>query len=94
MLIWFHKTQKPLFPKILPQTKLYDLIGNGYTLLFRRMKFFILDVQFLRYSTTELSEFSSFQLLQRTIQSLNVVNDATKKGIRLLEECKDILTKN
>ena len=28
--------QKPLFPEILAQTKLYDLIGDGSTLLFQK----------------------------------------------------------
>ena len=57
------------------------------------MKFSIEDVQFTRYSAIKWSEFSSFQLLERTIQSLKVVNNAGERSIRLLEECKNILSK-
>ena len=81
-------SQKPLFPEILAQTKLFDLIGDRSILLFKRMKFSIEDVQFLRYSTPKWSEFSYFQLLKRTMLPLKVVNDAAKRGIRLLEKYK------
>ena len=53
------------------------------------MKFFIKDVQFSRYSASK--RFQAFSFLK---ELLKVVNDAAERGIRLLEEYKEILTEN
>ena len=86
--------QKPQFPVVFEETKLYDLLGERSTILFNRLQFTVEDIQFLRYFCTKWPQYESYLRLERTVSSLKVVNDAAERGIRLLEEYKDILTKD
>ena len=86
--------QKTQFPVVFEETKSYDLLGERSTILFNRLQFTVEDIQFLRYSCTKSSQYESYLRLEGTVSSLKVVNDAAERGIRLLEEYKDILTKD
>ena len=88
------KTTIPQFPEVFEETKLCDLLGERSTILFNRLQFTVENIQFLRYSCTKWPQYESYLRLERTVSSLKVVNDAAERGIRLLEEYKDILTKD
>ena len=81
--------QKPQFPEVFEEIKVYNLLGKRSTILFNRLQFTVEDMQLLRYSCTKWPQYESYLQLERTV-SLKVVNDAAERGIRLLEEYKDI----
>ena len=85
--------QKPIFPSIVSQqTDICDLVGNRSVLLFQRMKFTIEEMNFLRFASHRWQEFQGFERFQKVVGGLKVVNDAAERGVRLMEEYKDILT--
>ena len=86
--------QKPQFPVVFEETKSYDLLGERSTIPFNRLQFTVEDIQLLRYSCTKWPQYESYLRLERTVSSLKVVNDAAERGIRLLEEYKDIFTED
>ena len=61
-------------------------------LLFQRLKFTVEDLQFLRYSCDEWDKFPTYSHLRKMVKTLKVVNDVAERGVRCMEEYKDILT--
>lgn len=84
--------QKPSFPKINENTTLYHLVGERSVIVFNRLNFTVDDIQFLKYSSKKWPEFESFRRFQKVVGSLKVTNDVAERGVRLMEEYKDILT--
>ena len=56
--------------------------------------FAVEDVQFLRYSCTKWNNFKSFQKLKDLVSTQHVMNDLGERGIKILEDYKNILTEN
>ena len=86
--------QKPVFPNITEHTCLYDLLGDRSVLLFQRLNFTEDDLQFLRLSCDRWDEFPTYRRLKKVVKMLKVVNDIAERGVRCMEEYKNILTKN
>ena len=84
--------QKPVFPNVTENTTLYDLLGYRSVLLFQRLKFTVEDLQFLRYPCDEWDKFPTYSRLRKVVKTLKVVNDVAERGVRCMEEYKDILT--
>jgi len=86
--------QKPLFPSISESTKIENLVGERSVIIFQRFKFSVDDVQFLRYSSAKWDDFESFRKFKGLVSTLHVTNDLAERGIKILEDYKEILTED
>lgn len=84
--------QKPTFPQITLSTQIPDLVGARSVLLLQHFKFSIDDVQFLRRAQNQWAKFDSYKRLQQLIVNLKVTNDTAERGIKILEDFKNVLT--
>lgn len=86
--------QKPVFPQLSESTEICDLVGDRSVLLFQRLKFTMEDIQFLRYSSEKWLTFPSYQRLDKVVKNLKVVNDVAERGVKIMEDYKNILTQD
>ena len=86
-----YKLQKPKFPNIDNQTKLFDLITP------ESFKFFdILGLEFdwLATSPDKWEENESFKVAKNFVRTVKVVNDTAERGVKIAEDNATILTKD
>ena len=86
-----YKLQKPKFPNIDNQTKLFDLITS------ESFKFFdILGLEFdwLAMSPDKWEENESFKVAKNFVRTVKVVNDTAERGVKIAEDYATILTKD
>ena len=50
------------------------------------------DIRFLTYSGDKWCDFDEYKKFKMLINDLKVVNDVAERGVRLMEEFKDVLT--
>ena len=55
-------------------------------------KFSIDDVQFLRRAHNQWFKYDSFKRLEQLVMNMKVTNDTAERGIKILEDYKDVLT--
>ena len=84
--------QKPVLPHITETTRISDLAGRRSVLLFQRFRFTIDDVQFLRRAQSQWCKSDSYQRLERLVFNIKVTNDTAERGIKILEDYKDVQT--
>ena len=84
--------QKPIFPHITQSTQMSDLVGKRSVLLLQHFKFSIDDVQFLRRAHNQWFKYDSFKRLEQLVMNMKVTNDTAERGIKILEDYKDVLT--
>ena len=84
--------EKPRFPEITPDTSVSDLVGERSVIVFQRLKLSAYDVSFLKYARSKWCEFEGWAKLNQFANGLEVVNDIAERGVRLMEEYKDVLT--
>ena len=84
--------QKPIFPHITQSTQMSDLVGKSSVLLLQHFKFSIDDVQFLRPAHNQWFKYDSFKRLEQLVMNMKVTNDTAERGIKILEDYKDVLT--
>ena len=61
-------------------------------IIFQRLNLSLHDITFLTYLRDKWSDFDGGKKLNMFTSDLKVVNDIAKRGVRLMEEFKDILT--
>ena len=84
--------QKPIFLHITQSTQMSDLVGKRSVLLLQHFKFSIDDVQFLRRAHNQWFKYDSFKRLEQLVMNMKVTNDTAERGIKILEDYKDVLT--
>ena len=84
--------QKPVFPLISEDTKLETLVGKDLSLYSNASN--LLLMIFLLYSSTRWSNFESFRKLKELVSTLHVTNDLAERGIKILQDYKQILTED
>ena len=75
-----------------PTSRISDLAGRRSVLLFQRFRFTIDDVQFLRRAQRQWCKSDSYQRPERLVFNIKVTNDTAERGIKILEDYKDVLT--
>ena len=60
--------------------------------MFQRLKLSVYDLRFLKYACKKLCQFDGWTKLTQFASGLKVVNDIAERGVRLMEEYKDVLT--
>ena len=86
--------QKSAFPVISEATKLESLVREKFVIIFQCFKFSVENVQFLRYSCKRWNDFENFRKFKGLVLTLLVTNDLAERGIKVLQDYKDILTKD
>jgi len=86
--------QKPVFPSISDDTTIESLVGERSVIIFQRLKFTHDDIKFLEYSCSKWTDFESFRKFKEVVSTLHVTNDLAERGIKILEDYKDILTED
>ena len=76
----------------LETTRISDMAGRRSVLLFQRFRFTIDDVQFLRRAQSQWCKSDSYQRLERLVFNIKVTNDTAERGIKILEDYKDVQT--
>ena len=84
--------QKLVLPHITETTRISDLAERRSVLLFQRFRFTIDDVQFLRRAQSQWCKSDSYQRLERLVFNIKVTNDTAERGIKILEDYKDVQT--
>ena len=84
--------QKPVLPHITETTRISVLVGRRSVLLFQRFRFTIDDVQFLRRTQSQWCKSDSYQRLERLVFNIKVTYDTAERGIKILEDYKDVQT--
>ena len=84
--------QKPVLPHITETTWISDLAGRRSVLLFQQFRFTIDDVQFLRRAQSQWCKSDSYQRLEQLVFNMKVTNDTAERGIKILEDYKDVQT--
>ena len=84
--------QKQVLPHITEITRISDLAGRRSVLLFQGFRFTNDDVQFLHRAQSQWCKSDSYLRLERLVFNIKVTNDTAERGIKILEDYKDVLT--
>ena len=71
--------------------RLSDLVGQGSLYMFDRMGF---NQEWLHQPINQWSDFDSFQEMKKFVTNLLVCNDPAERGIKLISDYANSLTKN
>ena len=63
-------------------------------IIFQRLNLSLQDIRFLTYSRDKWCDFDEYKKFRMLINDLKVVYDVAERGVRLMEEFKDVLTDN
>ena len=85
-------SEKPQFPNLSLDTCVSELVGERSVIIFQRLNLSLQDIRFLTYSRDKWCNFDEYKKLKMLINDLKVVNDVAERGVRLMEEFKDVLT--
>ena len=86
--------QKPLFLTISVRTEIPDLAGERSVLLFQHFNLSIDDLQSLSYALNRWPLFEGYNKLEKFVLRIKITNDTAERGIKLLEDFKDVLTED
>ena len=84
--------EKPIFPQVSPDTCVSDFVDDRSVIVFQRLDLSLHDVYFLTYSKIEWCDFDECKKLKMFISNPKIVNDVAERGVKQMEEFKDILT--
>ena len=85
-------SEKPQFPNLSLDTCVSDIVGERSVIIFQRLNLSLQDIRFLTYSRDKWCDFDEYKKFKMLINDLKVVNDVAERGVRLMEEFKDVLT--
>ena len=85
-------SEKPRFPEIIRHTCVSDLVGERFVIPFQRLKLSVYDLRFLKYARNKWCQFDGWAKLSQFASGLKVASDIAERGVRLIEEYKDVLT--
>ena len=83
--------KKPATPLLTPDTKLKDLIGPKSWLLFKVLD---VNVDWLLLDPKEWKKYPAYQEAEQFVRSCKVVNDGSERGVKLIQDYCDKLTKS
>jgi hypothetical protein len=84
-------TGKPEFPDILERTQLVDLVGPNSWFLFLKLK---IGYGWLSKAVEHWSEDPDFASAEAFVRSVKVTNDTAERGVKLMTDYAQILTKD
>ena len=82
---------KPQFQELTRKTELWDLCGPNSYMLFNILG---TDSDWLHLSPEEWKESSQYREMEEYVRTVKVVNDLAERGIKLISDYSQILTKD
>ena len=85
-------SEKPQFPNLSFDTCVSDLVDERSVIIFQWLNLSLQDIRLLTYSRDKWCEFDEYKKFKMLINDLKVVNDVAERGVRLMEEFKNVVT--